>query len=171
MRNENAEMRNKKSTRVVIAVIAVLAAGVAVLAVLQGRGLAEKEQLRDDAAFVIIAGDRQYRVTMEEFLSLEQREVQANYKKSGRGPQARVYTGVPFVEILRMKGIDCAGMKSAVFTASDMYSSAVAMEEALDEEKCWIIVDEGDEGPFRMILPRAQFSQHWCKLLVEITLK
>ena len=161
----------KKSTIAVIAVIAALAVGVGVLAALNNKDATARQQLRDDAAFLIAANGAEHRVTMEEFLSLEQREIEANYKKSGKAPETRVYTGVPFAELLRMKGIDCAGMKTAVFSAADGYSSALAMEEALDEAGCWIVLDEGGDGPFRMILPRAQFSQNWCKLLTDVTLK
>ena len=161
----------KKSTIVVVAVIAALAVGVAVLAVLNGRDAAAKKQLRDDAVFVILAGGTEYRVTMEEFLTLEQRAFEANYKKSGRDPETRYYTGAPFAEILQMKGIDPAGFDSAVFGAADGYASAISMERALDGEGCYIAADEGGDGPFRMILPKEQFSQNWCKMLTDVTLK
>jgi DMSO/TMAO reductase YedYZ molybdopterin-dependent catalytic subunit len=142
-----------------------------VLAALGGREAAAKKQLREDAAFMVIAGDVEYKVTMEEFLTLEQREIQANYKKNGKDPETRGYTGVPFAEILRMKGIAPAGFGSAVFAAADGYASALPMEDALDEENCFIAADDGDGGPFRMILPKDRFSQRWCKLLTDVTLK
>jgi len=161
----------KKSTIVVIAVIAALAVGVAVLAALNGREAAGKKQLRDDAVFVILAGDAEYRVTMEEFLSLEQREFEAVYKKSGKDPETRYYTGAPFAEVLQMKGVGTAGFAAAAFGAADGYASAISMEDALDTQRCYIAADDGGDGPFRMILPKDQFSQRWCKMLVDVTLK
>jgi len=161
----------KKSGIIVIAVIAALAVGVAVLAVLNGKTAIAKKQLRSDAAFLIVAGGMEYRVTMEEFLILEQREIEANYKKSGKDPETRVYTGAPFAEILRLKGIDAGGFNSAAFAAADGYASALPMEDALDEANCFIAADDGDDGPFRMILAKDQFSQRWCKLLTDVTLK
>jgi hypothetical protein len=162
-------MKSKKPVLAVLSVIAVLALAVAVLALLQNKTLSEKQQLRADAAFIITANGAEHKITLEEFLSLEQREVEANYKKNQKNPETRAYTGVPFAEILRLKGIDAAGMKSAVFTGADLYSSAISIEEALGD--CWILYDGGGDGPFRMILPNAQFSQHWCKLLVEVVLQ
>ena len=161
----------KKSTIVVIAVIAALAIGVAVLAVLNGRDAAGKKQLREDAVFVIVAGDVEYRVTMEDFLSLEQREFEAIYKKSGKDPETRYFTGAPFAELLQLKGIDPAGFTVAAFGAADGYTSAITMEDALDAARCFIAADDGADGPFRMILPLDQFSQRWCKLLTDVTLK
>ena len=166
----------KKSTIVVIAVIAVLAIGVAVLAALNGRDAAGKKQLRDDAVFVILDGRAQpavtlAEVTMEDFLSLEQRGFEAIYKKSGKDPETRSYTGAPFAEVLRAKGIDPAGFTAAAFSAADGYASAISMEDALDGEGCYIAAEIGDDGPFRMILPKDQFSQRWCKMLVDVTLK
>ena len=161
----------KKSTIAVIAVLAVLSMAVAVLAVLNSKEAKTKKQLRGDAVFLIIAGETEHRVTMQDIESLGPREIQANYKKSGRDPETRAYTGVPFAEVLRLKGIDTGGLRSAVFSAADAYSSILSMEDALDEENCFIVIDTGDEGPYRMILAQAQFSQNWCKLLTDVTLK
>jgi len=161
----------KKSTIAVIAVLAVLAIGVAMLAVLNGREAAPKQQLRSDAVFLITVNETEHRVTMEDVESLGPRKIEANYKKSGKDPETRYYTGVPFAAVLRLKGIDAGGLRSAVFTAADGYSSIISMEDALNEENCFIVIDHSNEGPYRMILAQAQFSQHWCKLLTNITLK
>jgi len=159
----------KKSTIAVIVVLAVLAAGVAVLAVLNGKNAAEKKQLLDEAVFLIIANGTEHGVTMEDIGALGPREIEANYKKSGKDPEMRVYTGVPFAAVLRLKGIDTGGLSSAVFSAADGYSSILPMEDALDE--CYIAIDDGGDGPFRMILPKARFSQDWCKMLTDVHLR
>ena len=106
----------KKSTFIVIAVLAFLALGVAVLAMLNGRAAAEKKQLRDDAVFLIIAHGEEYRITMEDVESLGPREIRANYKKSGKDPETRVYTGVPFAAVLRHTGVDPVHCRSATIS-------------------------------------------------------
>ena len=161
----------KKSTIAIIAILAALAVGVAVLAALSGKSAVEKRLLLDDAAFLIVAGEDEYRVTMEEFLALEQQEIEANYKKNNKDPETRTYTGAPFAAVLRMKAIDLADITTAVFSAADNYTSPLPIEDALDEENCFIVADSGGEGPFRMILAKDQFSQRWCKLLTDVTLK
>ena len=160
----------KKSTIAVAAVLAVLAVAVAVLSVLSGKDAEKKQLLRDNAQLLIVSGGEEYTLTMEEFLSLEQREIQANYKKNGKEPEARVFYGVPFAQVLRAKHIDPAGAAKALFSASDAYASLLPMEDALDEDNCFIVADSGADGPFRMILARDQFSQRWCKLLTDVTL-
>jgi len=183
MRNENAKCGNersqtkqkifiiKKSTIAVIAIIAVLAVAVAVLAVLNGRDAAAKKQLQNDAVFLIVAGETEHKVTMEEFLSLEQQEIEAIYKKSGKDPETRHYAGVPFAALLRLKGVDPAGFGSAVFSAADGYASALPMADALNEDHCFIVADGGEDGPFRMVLPKDRFSQRWCKMLTDVHLR
>jgi len=161
----------KKSTIVVISVLAVLAIGVAVLAVLNGKNAAAKKQQLSEEYFVITADEMEYKVTAEEYLSLGPREFEANYKKNGKDPETRTYTGVPFAEVLQAKGVDPAGFGSVVFAAADGYVSPIPIEKALDEENCFIVFDDGGDGPFRMILAKDQFSQNWCKLLTDVTLK
>ena len=163
--------KSKKSTIVVVSVLAILAIGVAVLAILNGRDAEAKRQLRSDAVFLISINEAEYRVTLGDIENLGPREIEANYKKSGKDPETRSYTGVPFAAVLRLKGIERGDLRSASFSAADAYSSILSMEEALDEGNCYIVIDEGDEGPFRMILAQAQFSQRWCKLLTNVELK
>jgi len=166
----------KKSTIAVIAVLAALAIAVAVLAVLNSKTAAEKKPLLRDASFVILDGrtadgTELARVSAADIEALGLREIEANYKKSGKEPETRHYTGVPFAEILRARGIDPAAFGSAVFSAADGYASALPIEKALDEENCFIVIDHGDEGPLRMVLPKDRFSQNWCKMLTDVTLK
>jgi len=164
-------MKIKRSTIAVIAVLAVLAIGVAVLAVLNGREAAQKKQRLSDEYFVILADGTEHRVTMEDIEALGPRDIQANYKKSGKDPETRVYTGVPFAAVLRHIGVDPVKFRSAAFAASDAFMSIRPMEVALDENNCFIVIDDGGEGPFRMILAKDRFSQYWCKLLTDVTLK
>jgi len=161
----------KKPTIVVIAVMAALAIAVTVLAVINRNHSAEKRQLLADGAFLVIAGDVEYKITMAELLSLQPREFEANYKKSGLDPETRSYTGLPFAELLRWKGIDSAGYTTAVFSAADGYASPISIADALNENNCYIAIDHEGDGPFRMILAQDQFSQRWCKLLTDVHLR
>lgn len=162
--------RLKKSTIAVIAVLVALACGVAVLAVLNGRDAQEKQQRRVDGTFLIVAGETEYTVTRDEIEALGPKEFEANYKKSGKAPEARVYTGVPFAAVLERKGIDPAQFSTAIFSAADAYIQAIPLADALDATGCFIALDDAGDGPFRMILAKDQFSQRWVKLLTDVTL-
>ena len=161
----------KKSTIAVIALLAALAVAVVLLAALNKKNTEEKQRLLEDEIFLIIAGGDEYVVAMEDFLALEQQEVEAIYKKSGKAPETRSYSGVPFAQVLRSLGIDPEGLSIAVFTAADGYASALPIADALDETSCFILADDSGDGPFRMVMARDQFSQRWCKLLTEVIIK
>jgi len=160
----------KRTTIAVVAVLAALAAGVAALAILNGKNAKADQKLRDGDAFLITAGGTGHKITMEEFQALDLRDIQANYKKSGKAPETRIYTGLSFAELLRVKHIDATGAAAAIFTAADGYASAITLEDALNEENCFIVLDD-EAGPFRMILARDQFSQRWCSFLVNVVLE
>ena len=163
-----------------MAVFVFFAAGLAVLAVLNAQNAAVKKQLQDDAEFLIISGDIEHKITMAEFQTLELHDIQANYKKSGKAPETRVYTGIAFANVLQSKNISTNGISKAVFGAADLYHSALSIDDALDIENCFIVIKEdgkplgkradGGTGPFRMILATDQFSQRWCSFLTEVTL-
>jgi len=171
----------KKSTIAVLAVLLALAAGVAVLAILNGKGSEAKRRLQDDDAFLIMANGAEQKISMAEFQKLPLREIQANYKKNGKAPEVRAYTGAPFAEVLRMAGVDPEGLTKAIFSAADNYTSALRIDEALDEENCFIVIaeagvplgkrEDGGTGPFRMIMARDQFSQRWCSFLTDVVLE
>lgn len=164
-------MKAKKSTVAVAAVLAFLAVGVAVLAILNGKDAKARKELLESKVFVIAAGGTEYEVTATDIEALGPREFQANYKKSGKAPETRLYSGVPFAAVLELKGVELEGIETATFSAADSYSSILSIAEALDEENCFIALDEGEEGPFRMIKPKDPFSQYWCKQLVKVILK
>lgn len=169
----------KSSSRLILIVVILLVAVVGVFALLNHSGVEEKRQLQDDAIFLIQEGGQSTEVTMADIESLEPQEIVANYKKSGKDPEQRHYTGVPFAQVLTLKGIDAQGYSSVVFTAADGYASALPIADALNAENCYIIIaeegqplgkkEDGGSGPFRMILPNDQFSQRWCSFLLEVS--
>ncbi len=169
----------KKSTLFVIIAVALLVVVVVVFALLNSDGVAEKRKYQDDAEFLIKAGDQTYVVTMEEVLSLNPVEIEAIYKKSGKEPETRNYTGVPFADLVQLKSIDISSYTSVSFTAADGYASALPIEDAMNASDCYIIIaeageplgkkEDGGSGPYRMILPNDQFSQRWCSFLMEVS--
>lgn len=175
------EPKSKKpaaGTLIVAAVVVALAVVVVVFALLNREGAEEKMQLQNDAVFLITAGGETVQVSMEDMESLTPRDIEATYKKSGKKPEIRTYTGVPLADILALKGVDASGYTTVTFTAADGYASALPLEEALSARDCFIVVMEGGEplgkredggsGPFRMILPNDEFSQRWCSFLMEV---
>ncbi|MCL2671827.1 MAG: molybdopterin-dependent oxidoreductase [Clostridiales bacterium] len=168
-----------KNTKIIICVIIALVIVVAVFALLHRSALAPKIEAQAEGYFLIYAGDAEYRVTMEDVEALSPFEIEANYKKSGKAAETRTYTGVSLAEIVESLGMDISGFSSVAFTAADGYASALSLAEAMNGENCFIVIAadgeplgskaDGGGGPFMMILARDQFSQRWCKFLLDVT--
>ena len=171
-----------KNTKIVIAVIIILTVTVAILAVLNRDYIAEKKAMQKNGTFIIITNSKKYTVTMDDINSLNPHIIEANYKpSSSNSPAQKQFTGVSFKSLLDYFGVDYSSAKSVSFTAADGYASALPIADALDESNCFIVIEEdgkllgtkesGGKGPFMMILATDQFSQRWCKFLLEAEIK
>ena len=171
-----------KNTKIVIAIIAVLTVTVAILAVLNQDYIAEKKAIQDSGTFIITAIDgTRYTVKMDDIMRLDPHVIEANYKKTDKAPVIKQYTGVSLKSLLDSFDIDYLIAKSVSFTAADGYASAISIDDALNEDNCFIVIEEegeplgtkesGGKGPFMMILATDQFSQRWCKFLLEVEIK
>ena len=162
-------------------VVIILTLAAAILAFLNRENIAEKKAMQDSNTFLIIANGKQTIVTMDDITALEPCVVNANYKSSGENPVEKQYTGVSLKSVVDYFNIDYSKAKSVSFTAADGYASVIPISDALDEENCFIVIEEdgkplgtkenGGSGPYMMILPNDQFSQRWCKFLLEIEIK
>jgi len=140
-----------------------------------------KKAVQDSESFSINAGGQSYTVAMDSISALNPQEIDGNYTPSGKTASVRQYMGVPLKSIFDSLHIDYSNAGSVSFTAVDGYASAISAAEALDEGNCFIVFEEngkplgteanGGSGPFMMILAKDQYSQRWCKFLMEITLK
>ena len=170
-----------RGIKTVVIVTAALAAAVAVLAALNQKNIAPKKEAQERGVFFLYAGDEEYAVSMEDIEALSPYEIEANYKKSGKAPETRVYRGVSLRAVVDSLGIDASAYSSVSFSAADGYASALTIDEAMDGGNCYIVTamggepldtrENGGSGPFMMILARDQFSQRWCKFLLEVRLK
>lgn len=103
----------------------------------------------------------------------------AIFKKSRQAPENRQYTGVPFKRLAEYAGQPLSEESVCVFKALDGFSIALAGEEAMDIEQCFIAVSEGGESltledgrPYCMMLMlKDTTSQRWCRYLDEVAVR
>jgi hypothetical protein len=168
-----------RNTKIVVAAASVLALTVTVLAWLNRGNVEEKRHFQDNGIFLVNAGGEQYTVSMDDIMKLGPRFIDANYKPSGRDPVQRQFTGISLKSLFDYLDVDYSSARSVSFTAADGYASAISIADALDELNCCIVFEEGGtalgtresggSGPYMMILAKDQFSQRWCKYLLELT--
>ena len=170
-----------RSIKLVVGVIIVLTVLVVVFALLNQAYIAPKREALDNSIFFLYAGNEKYTVSMDDVESLPTSDIEANYKKSGQSPESRTYRGVSLKALVESLGVDASAYHTVSFTAADGYASALAIDEAMDDGNCYIVIEMGGEplgtnedggsGPFMMILAHDTFSQRWCKFLLEVRLR
>lgn len=171
----------KKSTKLTLFVTIALVLIVAVFAVLNIGRMKQKAALQSDASFTVVANGETHTVTQADLQNIGLQDVVANYKPSDNpAPMDVTFTGVPLKSVLDSLKIDYAAATTITFTALDGYHSAADVNKALDTENCWIVVaregeplgtkSDGGTGPVMMIFATDQFSQNWCKFLMEVAI-
>ena len=179
---KDAIQRKKHSGVIVVVTTGCLFALVVVLAIANKGYVAQRMEAQSEGYFSVVAGEQSYQVTLEDIEALNPVVIGANYKASGFAAESRHYRGVCFKALTEYLSIDTSPYKQAVFSAADGYMSALGIDEALDRDNCFIVtgdgagtalgtLESGGDGPFMMILPRAPFSQRWCKYLLEVKLQ
>ena len=169
-----------RNTKIVAITAAVLVVAVAALAWLNRGNAADRKAMQESGAFYITAGDSRYPVTMDDLREIGLRSVEASYKTNLMPAVQKKYSGVSLKSVLDRLDVDYSGAKSVSFSGADGYVSAVRIAIALDEENCFIVVEEagkplgtlesGGFGPYMAIFAKDRFSQRWCKYLIEITI-
>ena len=168
----------KRNTKIVLIVACALALAAGILALLNSGNAAQKRAMQESGTFLIEANGQQYIVSMKDLQSLSPQKVQVNAKSSTTDYEKKQFTGISLKSLFDHLGVNDSTARSVSFTAVDGYASAISISDALDEENCFIVFEEdgkplgtkesGGSGPYRMILAKENFSQRWCKFLLEI---
>jgi hypothetical protein len=167
---------------IIIAVVAVLAIALGVTAYLNMGSVADKKALQEKAIIMITFGDKKLaQANMDYITGLGEKEFKANLKKSGKSPVEYSYTGIPMKNLFSSLEINTAGVTTVVLKAIDGYSSALTLDEVLEDDNVYIVykmdekllenAENGGDGPYMALIRKDPYSQRWCKLLTEINLQ
>lgn len=149
---------------------------------LMNREIAKEAQgVSENAEIIIKDGNSQVSLSFDEINSLEEVEFNAVLDTSDSGPKENTYTGVLLKEIIEKVGMDIEDKKQMVVKALDGYVVALKISEVIDEDNVYLAYkldgqplrskEQGGSGPYQLIIRKDQFSQRWCKFVVEIELK
>lgn len=165
--------------KIVWIAVAVLVLVVGMTAYMNRGDLAAKQESQQDAYVIIKSGGSEVaKVDLEQLQGMNVVDVDANLKRSGKDPEKHVYTGVLLKEVFEKTGLDTAGKDTVIMKAVDGYTSAIGMEETLQDDNVYLVYEmdgqplgtkeEGGSGPLQVILAKDPFSQRWCKFVMEI---
>lgn len=98
-----------------------------------------------------------------------QEEFAADLKSSGKSAEEHIYTGVPVKALFAEVAIDLKEDQEITVRAVDGYTVPLNSEEILDEDNVYLAYKiDGETMPYQIIIRKDQFSQRWCKDVVEI---
>ncbi len=88
---------------------------------------------------------------------------------------------MPLINILKKLEIDTENKKQLIVRGIDGYTVAFSIDEVVDEDNIYLAYkmegkllkskEEGGSGPYQLIVRKDQFSQRWCKFVVEMEVR
>lgn len=166
------------TSRNITIIVIVLALIVGVFALINRNMMEDKIEVHENAEVIIKGDGEEVKLNLAEIKELGEEEFTADLKSSGNPAEEHTYTGVPLKAILKEANIDLEEGMQVIAKAIDGYTVAMDSEEVLDEDNVYLAYkidgeglgskEDGGSGPYQVILRKDQFSQRWCKHVVEI---
>lgn len=133
----------KKSSKIIIAVIAALIALTAVLAIVHS---ATRTEVPDGALLVSCGGEKKY----VDLNSLNAVPVQGSVV-NGKGEKSDIDTqGVPLEDVIKGAGFDPSGAAAVKVTADDEFSAELSGDELNEAGKAYLVSE--DDGSMRLVV-------------------
>lgn len=133
----------KKSTKIIMAAIAVLIALTAVFAIIHS---AARTEVPDGALLVSCGGEKKY----VDLASLDTVSVRGSVV-NGKGEKSDVNThGVPLADVIENAGFDPNGAVTVKVTADDEFSAELSGNEVNDAGKAYLVSE--DDGSMRLVV-------------------
>ena len=133
----------KKSTKIIMAAIAVLIALTAVFAIIHS---AARTEVPDGALLVSCGGEKKY----VDLTSLDTVSVRGSVV-NGKGEKSDVNTqGVPLADVIENAGFDPNGAVTVKVTADDEFSAELSGDELNEDGKAYLVSE--DDGSMRLVV-------------------
>ena len=135
----------------------------------------------ENAEIILINHDIETNLTFQQLTQLEEKEFTAIFDSSDSDPEEHSYTGIALINILEDSGIALDNIEQVMVRGIDGYTVALNPKEIEDEDNVYLAYklngkllkgkQKGGSGPYQVIIRKDEFSQRWCKFVVEIELK
>ena len=141
----------------------------------------DKSEALHNAEIIIKQGENETKIGFDDIKELGEVEFYATLDTSTTDPKDYKYTGVPLINILKKLEIDTENKKQLIVRGIDGYTVAFSIDEVVDEDNIYLVYkmegkllkskEEGGSGPYQLIVRKDQFSQRWCKFVVEMEVR
>lgn len=168
-----------KQTKIIVSVLAVLAAIIAVLLLMSRSGRFLGAQTQEERTLIFTKSSEPIlTLTEEDIRALPSENIDATIRSSGARPRPAVYKGVEIHELLKAAGISETEISALVFNGADLYVTKVEARELTEYGNIYIVFEcdgepmktraEGGDGPYQVIVLDDYYSLRWCKYLSEV---
>jgi hypothetical protein len=172
----------KRNVILIIAVVVLLVAVVGIFAYLNTGNIQEKKKLEEGAIILVKSGEKTLgRIDMNLLEKTGIVEFSANLDTSNSGPEKHSYSGVLLGDLLTGLDIDINNYNTVIAKAIDGYTVAYNADEVSQKDNIYVAIkmdgkdlgtkSTGGKGPYQLIVKLDQFSQRWCKFVIELELK
>lgn len=171
-------MKNRR----LAAVIAILAVTTLLLGYLNMRSMETTAGEAGDISFVVNGSNSI--LSLDQLRALENHEFKAVEDTSSSGPATRKFRGVLLKDALNRASIEDEMIKAStkiLVKGLDGYVTALSPEEVLADKGVYLAFEKngkplgnmknGGSGPVQLVANSDNFSQRWCKYVVEVSLE
>lgn len=169
---------NSRTIGIIMVVLIII---IGVFALINKKSLAGGKEALERAQIIFKYDDLEFMLDFDYLSSLEEKEFTAVLDTSSTDPTRHNYTGLALYKLLEDLNIDTNNIRQVVVRGVDGYTVALTPSEVMDKDNIYIAYKQdgkplktkgkGGVGPYQVVIRKDQFSQRWCKFLVEIEVK
>ena len=169
------------SNRTIGIIILILIIITGVFAFINREMVKDNKEAHENAEIIIKGEGSETKLSFEDIANLGEEEFTAILDTSDSDPKEHSYTGIPLVNIIEKAGINIEDKKQIIVKGIDGYTIALSSKEVMDKDNVYLVYklngkflkgkEEGGSGPYQIIVRKDEFSQRWCKFVVEMEVK
>jgi hypothetical protein len=165
--------------KIILIVVAVLVVVLGIFIYLHWHGSQDNILRYQDSELIIKQqGETKKILTLADIIALGEAEIEVVQDTSKTEPTKYTYSGILLKTVLEKAGIDYSGCSAIIASAVDGFVSAIPISKVLEDDNVFLVYkwegkplgtrEENGKGPLMIIIRKDQFSQNWCKYLIEV---
>lgn len=169
------------TNRTIGAIIVILIIIMGVFAFMNREIVKDVQEAQENREIIVKDDQGETKLIFDDIVQLDEEEFTATLDTSDTDPEEQSYTGIPLIKVIEKAGITIEDKNQIIVRGIDGYTVAFGTQELMDKDNLYLAYKhngkflkskrEGGSGPYQIIARKDQFSQRWCKFVVEIELR